>query len=253
MAHPARSHATVRDWSARETIPFSVDSPEAFDAAVDKMIASLGDPLELLGFGEALHGGGDLLILMMADNLASMLSRERGRGKVLAFGHSAHLQRERSRLSFGADVWAWWPAGAHLRQRHRPARGRHPRGAPGRRAGASAVHPDAPGTGAPGCGDRVRADALGQCEEPDLLPAHPGKPRRFRLAGRPGFSDVQPRRPAAAAAGRQTRAVRSSPSRPAQRSAEFPWRSRSGNLWSHSWHNMLEQLRQDYPDRRKKG
>jgi erythromycin esterase-like protein len=34
-----------------------------FSAAVDKVIASLGDPVELLGFGEALHGGEDILIL----------------------------------------------------------------------------------------------------------------------------------------------------------------------------------------------
>lgn len=52
--------------------------------------------------------------LMMADNLASMVSRERGRGKVLAFAHNAHLQRGMSQLSFGADVWTWWPAGAQL-------------------------------------------------------------------------------------------------------------------------------------------
>lgn len=45
----------------REAIPFSVDSPATFNAAVDKVIASLGDPVEPLGFGEALHGGEDIL------------------------------------------------------------------------------------------------------------------------------------------------------------------------------------------------
>jgi len=44
-------------------MPFSVDSAGAFDAAVDTVIASLGDGVELLGFGEALHGGEELLIL----------------------------------------------------------------------------------------------------------------------------------------------------------------------------------------------
>ena len=34
-----------------------------FNAAVDKVIASLGDAVELLGFGEALHGGEEILIL----------------------------------------------------------------------------------------------------------------------------------------------------------------------------------------------
>jgi erythromycin esterase len=56
-------HATLDDWIAREATPFSVDSPRTFNAAVDKVIASLGGPVELLGFGEALHGGEDILIL----------------------------------------------------------------------------------------------------------------------------------------------------------------------------------------------
>src|SRR5438034_10580501 len=56
-------HATLDDWIAREATPFSVDSPRTFNAAIDKVIASLGDAVELLGFGEALHGGEDILIL----------------------------------------------------------------------------------------------------------------------------------------------------------------------------------------------
>ena len=63
MTHPALIHATLDDWIAREAIPFSVDSPEMFNAAADKTIASLGDSVELLGFGEALHSGEDILIL----------------------------------------------------------------------------------------------------------------------------------------------------------------------------------------------
>jgi erythromycin esterase len=63
MSRPTPTYATLDDWMARETIPFSLDSPKTFNAAVDKMIAWLGDSLELLGFGEALHGGEDLLIL----------------------------------------------------------------------------------------------------------------------------------------------------------------------------------------------
>ncbi len=56
-------HATLDDWIAREAIPFSVDSQKSFNAAVDKVVASLGDSVEVLGFGEALHGGEDILIL----------------------------------------------------------------------------------------------------------------------------------------------------------------------------------------------
>jgi erythromycin esterase len=64
MAHSAPSHATLDDWIAREAIPFAVDaSAEAFNAAVDRMIGSLGDAVELLGFGEALHGGEEILLL----------------------------------------------------------------------------------------------------------------------------------------------------------------------------------------------
>ncbi len=63
MTHPTPLHATLDDWIAREAIPFSVDAPETFNAAVDKVIASPGDSVELLGLGEALHGGQDILIL----------------------------------------------------------------------------------------------------------------------------------------------------------------------------------------------
>ncbi|MBV9021107.1 MAG: erythromycin esterase family protein [Ktedonobacteraceae bacterium] len=56
-------HATLDDWIAREAIPFSVEQPRTFSAAIDKVIASLGDSVKLLGFGEALHGGDDILIL----------------------------------------------------------------------------------------------------------------------------------------------------------------------------------------------
>jgi len=63
MSRPAPIHATLDDWIRHEAIPFSVDSPETFNAATDKIVASLGDSVELLGFGEALHGGEDILIL----------------------------------------------------------------------------------------------------------------------------------------------------------------------------------------------
>lgn len=56
-------YATLDDWIRQEAISFSVDSSESFNASVDKVIASLGDSVELLGFGEALHGGEEILIL----------------------------------------------------------------------------------------------------------------------------------------------------------------------------------------------
>jgi erythromycin esterase len=56
-------YVTLDDWILNEAVPFSVDSSETFNASIDKVIASLDDSVELLGFGEALHGGEDILIL----------------------------------------------------------------------------------------------------------------------------------------------------------------------------------------------
>lgn len=63
MSHPIPTYATLDDWIAREAIPFSIDSPQTLHAAVDTMLAALDDSLELLGFGEALHGGEEILLL----------------------------------------------------------------------------------------------------------------------------------------------------------------------------------------------
>jgi len=62
--------------------------------------------VELLGIRDAL----------MADNLAYMVSHERGQGKVLAFAHNNHLQRGKSQWQLGTDVYTWWPAGSHLNE-----------------------------------------------------------------------------------------------------------------------------------------
>jgi erythromycin esterase-like protein len=51
---------------------------------------------------------------MMAENLAYLVSREHGRGKVLAFGHNSHLRRGRAEWQLGPTLLTWWPAGAHL-------------------------------------------------------------------------------------------------------------------------------------------
>ena len=61
----ANTYATLDEWSARAAMPFALDSSDAatkeFNARVDKIVASLGRDVELLGFGEALHGGEDIL------------------------------------------------------------------------------------------------------------------------------------------------------------------------------------------------
>ncbi len=51
---------------------------------------------------------------MMADNLVYMVSRERGRGRVLVFAHNSHLRRGRAEWQLGPHALAWWTAGAHL-------------------------------------------------------------------------------------------------------------------------------------------
>lgn len=56
---------------------------------------------------------------LMADNLAYIVDREQGRGKVLAFAHNSHLQRGEA-VWPGQKYWGtdddcrWWPAGSHL-------------------------------------------------------------------------------------------------------------------------------------------
>lgn len=63
MSHPIPTYATLDDWIARAATPFASDAPHTFSIAVDMMMASLGDKVELLGLGEALHGGEDILAL----------------------------------------------------------------------------------------------------------------------------------------------------------------------------------------------
>lgn len=62
MTHAAAVYATLDDWIAHEAIPCSLDSRLDFNAAVETVIDSLDDSVTLLGFGEALHGGEELLV-----------------------------------------------------------------------------------------------------------------------------------------------------------------------------------------------
>src|SRR5262245_64706157 len=57
------AHPTVDDWIARDAIHFQADSPTSIDAAVDRIIGLLGPSVELLGFGEALHGSEEILCI----------------------------------------------------------------------------------------------------------------------------------------------------------------------------------------------
>ena len=81
---------------------------------------------ELLNFYAALAGkswvAGSLAVrdALMADNLAYIVAREHGRGKVLAFAHNRHLQRGKAQMHAGTDVYTWWPAGSHLHEMFGP-------------------------------------------------------------------------------------------------------------------------------------
>jgi erythromycin esterase len=61
MRKETPTYKTLADWIKQEAIPFSLES-ENFNKAVDQLMASLGS-VNLLGFGEALHGGEEILRL----------------------------------------------------------------------------------------------------------------------------------------------------------------------------------------------
>lgn len=63
MFQTTSTYNTLEDWIQQEAIPFSIDSSESLNASIDKVITSLNTSVELLGFGEALHGGEEILML----------------------------------------------------------------------------------------------------------------------------------------------------------------------------------------------
>lgn len=54
---------SLQDWIANETLPFALDTLEALYTQVDVLVGSLPSSVELLAFGEALHGGEEILQL----------------------------------------------------------------------------------------------------------------------------------------------------------------------------------------------
>jgi hypothetical protein len=84
---------------AREAIPFSSDGD--FDAAVDRMMTSLGDQVSILGFGEPLHGGEEFLTLRnrffqrLVEAMA--LAPSRSRATIRARGSSTPMSRAADR------------------------------------------------------------------------------------------------------------------------------------------------------------
>jgi len=76
MSQSVVVHATLEDWISREAIGFSAESSERFNAAIDQLMAILGDSVELLGLGEALHG--DEEILKLRNRLVQRLVEKHG-------------------------------------------------------------------------------------------------------------------------------------------------------------------------------
>lgn len=63
MSRPTPADRSLDAWIAGAAIPGALDAPDSLDAAIDTAIAALGDGIELLGFGETLHGGEEILAL----------------------------------------------------------------------------------------------------------------------------------------------------------------------------------------------
>ena len=63
MPDSAPTYATLADWISREVVPLDLSSPETCNAAIDKVVALMGELIEVLGLGEALHGGEEILLL----------------------------------------------------------------------------------------------------------------------------------------------------------------------------------------------
>ncbi|HKF16630.1 MAG TPA: erythromycin esterase family protein [Candidatus Dormibacteraeota bacterium] len=56
-------HRSTDEWIKKDAIPFSLDSPASIDSAVNRIVGVLGGSVELLGFGEALHGSEEILLI----------------------------------------------------------------------------------------------------------------------------------------------------------------------------------------------
>jgi erythromycin esterase-like protein len=56
MADADATHATLKEWIATEAIPFTLDSAESVDAAVDRFMTTIDGAVDVLGLGEPTHG-----------------------------------------------------------------------------------------------------------------------------------------------------------------------------------------------------
>lgn len=61
LAGISRAYSSLEDWIRAEALPIDLQSDDAFNERIDRFAAALGDSVELLGMGEALHGGEEIL------------------------------------------------------------------------------------------------------------------------------------------------------------------------------------------------
>ena len=62
MSSSVRKAETISDWIASDAIPFTIDSLESINAAVDQLVTALGQSVDLLGLGEPMHGAEEFLV-----------------------------------------------------------------------------------------------------------------------------------------------------------------------------------------------
>ncbi len=60
--HDVTPQRSLQDWIGNDTLPFALDNLETLRTQVDVLVNSLPSSVELLGFGEALHGGEEIMV-----------------------------------------------------------------------------------------------------------------------------------------------------------------------------------------------
>lgn len=113
----ASSRTAFTNWIARDATRFALDSPEK---AIDRIVAALGSSVELLGFGEALHGGEE--ILMLRNRIFQRLVEKHGYRALAiesAFPQSRHANDYITGKGDSADFNGWISNGMGLLEANR--------------------------------------------------------------------------------------------------------------------------------------
>lgn len=76
LAETFGSDARLEAWIRAEAMPIDMQSDGAFNKCIDQLVADLDDAVDLLGMGEALHGGEE--ILQFRNRLFQQLVKQHG-------------------------------------------------------------------------------------------------------------------------------------------------------------------------------